>query len=106
MIILQISFIIRNEQEERHRSFINSLQFDFQNQNLFSAGSDLIIRKYDTSVLNEPIDDDSIPTPKYLQSLEHHYDWINDIVLCGQGNYLISASSDTTVKVWNARKGN
>ena len=32
-------------------------------------------------------------------------DWVNDIQLCCGGKNLISASSDTTVKVWNAHKG-
>ncbi|KAI6183916.1 hypothetical protein M3Y97_00539900 [Aphelenchoides bicaudatus] len=98
---VQISFIIRDEQETRHRSFINALQYDAESKTLFSAGSDMIIRKWDVNSLDES----PVPSPKYLQSLEHHYDWINDICLCNQGNYLISASSDTTVKVWNARKG-
>lgn len=38
----------------------------------------------------------------YIQSLEHHNDWVNDIVLCCGGRNLIC---DTTVKVWNAHKG-
>lgn len=53
--------------------------------------------------------------------MEHHADWVNDIVLCCDGEYcklstfsnngifscsaVISASNDTTVKVWNARTG-
>ncbi|CAC5382743.1 WDR48 [Mytilus coruscus] len=41
----------------------------------------------------------------YMLSMEHHTDWVNDIVLCCGGRTLISASSDTTVKVWNAHKG-
>ena len=64
------------------------------------------------------------PKDPYLQSMEHHTDWVNDIVLCCGGKNIISASSDTTVKVctyspqstfpypmiftikvWNAHKG-
>lgn len=69
----------------------------------------------------------------YIASMEHHTDWVNDIVLCCNGKTceaviislhcicipmnllttvhlsghftVISASSDTTVKVWNAHKG-
>ena len=41
------------------------------------------------------------PKDPYLQSMEHHTDWVNDIVLCCGGKNIISASSDTTVKVWN-----
>lgn len=50
----------------------------------------------------------AVPFPTddpYLHSMEHHTDWVNDIVLCCDGRNLISASSDTTVKVWNAHKG-
>ena len=39
------------------------------------------------------------PKDPYLQSMEHHTDWVNDIVLCCGGKNIISASSDTTVKV-------
>lgn len=45
------------------------------------------------------------PEDPYLHSMEHHTDWVNDIILCCEGRNLISASSDTTVKVWNAHKG-
>ena len=45
------------------------------------------------------------PKDPYLQSMEHHTDWVNDIVLCCGGKNIISASSDSTVKVWNAHKG-
>ena len=45
------------------------------------------------------------PKEPYLQSMEHHTDWVNDIVLCCGGKNIISASGDTTVKVWNAHKG-
>jgi len=54
----------------------------------------------------------------FLRCLEHHCDWVNDIVLCSGGSrrwffkprffviyfLVISASSDTTVKVWDVRK--
>ncbi|KAI6194520.1 WD repeat-containing protein 48-like protein [Aphelenchoides besseyi] len=99
----KISFIIRDEMETRHRSFVNCLQFDGQTKNLFSGGADMIIRKWDTA--DTSTGDSKTSTARFVQALEHHYDWVNDIVLCGDGNYLISASSDTTVKVWNARKG-
>ncbi|KAI6197098.1 WD repeat-containing protein 48-like protein [Aphelenchoides besseyi] len=68
-----------------------------------SGGADMIIRKWDTA--DTSTGDAKPSNARFAQALEHHYDWVNDIVLCGDGNYLISASSDTTVKVWNARKG-
>jgi WD repeat-containing protein 48 len=46
---------------------------------LFSAGSDSVIRQWDILAkqsLNDP----------FLRSLEHHCDWVNDIVLCSGGS--------------------
>lgn len=91
----QVSFVIREEVERCHRSGINSLQLDNHTQRLFSAGRDSIIRIWNTSRTQDT----------YIQSMEHHTDWVNDIVICCGGRTLISASSDTTVKVWNAHKG-
>ncbi|XP_060865611.1 WD repeat-containing protein 48 [Metopolophium dirhodum] len=94
---VQISFVIRDEEERRHRAGINSLQLDSKQGILYSAGRDGIIRQWDVR--------DNVEAT-YLRSLEHHTDWVNDIVLCCGGNYLISASSDTTVKLWGLRKEN
>ncbi|XP_014262555.1 WD repeat-containing protein 48 [Cimex lectularius] len=92
---VQVSFVIRDEVEKQHRAGINSLQYDPHVQKLYSAGRDSIIRTWNTKSCRE----------QYIQSMEHHTDWVNDIVLCCGGRNLISASSDTTVKVWNAHKG-
>lgn len=92
----QVSFVIREAEERRHRAGINALQLDSNMSRLYSAGRDSIIRVWNCSQnVQEP----------YITSMEHHTDWVNDIVLCGGGRNLISASSDTTVKVWNAHKG-
>ncbi|XP_023246639.1 WD repeat-containing protein 48 isoform X2 [Copidosoma floridanum] len=87
--------VIRDEKERRHRAGINSLQYDPALHRLYSAGRDGIIRIWNCKNLKDP----------YMDSMEHHTDWVNDIVLCCGGKNLISASSDTTVKVWNAHKG-
>ncbi|XP_014292808.1 WD repeat-containing protein 48 [Halyomorpha halys] len=92
---VQVSFVIRDEVEKQHRAGVNSLQYDPHMQRLYSAGRDSIIRTWNTKSSRE----------QYIQSMEHHTDWVNDIVLCCGGKNLISASSDTTVKVWNAHKG-
>lgn len=65
----------------------------------FYLGRDAIIRIHNSLQTSTNMD------ASYLQSLEHHNDWVNDIVLCCGGRNLISASCDTTVKVWNAHKG-
>lgn len=90
-----VSYVIREEVEKYHRSGVNSLQYDPVTGRLYSAGRDSIIRSWNTRNTREP----------YLQSMEHHTDWVNDIILCCGGKNIISASSDTTVKVWNAHKG-
>jgi len=92
---VQVSFVIRDEGERCHRAGVNSLQYDHNLKRLYSAGRDSIIRIWNVQNPKEP----------YLQSMEHHTDWVNDIVLCCGGKNIISASSDTTVKVWNAHKG-
>ena len=91
----QVSFVIREEGERCHRAGVNSLQFDPYLSRLYTAGRDSIIRIWNVRNVQEP----------YVQSMEHHTDWVNDIQLCCGGKNLISASSDTTVKVWNAHKG-
>lgn len=96
-----VSFVIRDEVEKYHRSGVNSLQFDSHFGRLFSAGRDSIIRIWNVRNLSSS----SGKNEPYVQSMEHHTDWVNDIVLCCGGKNLISASSDTTVKVWNAHKG-
>ncbi|XP_022912484.2 WD repeat-containing protein 48 homolog [Onthophagus taurus] len=88
---VQVSMVICDVEERRHRSGVNALQFDPMLNRLYSAGRDSLIRVHEHE--------------RYLQSMEHHTDWVNDIVLCCGGRNLISASSDTTVKVWNAHKG-
>ncbi|KYN17924.1 WD repeat-containing protein 48, partial [Trachymyrmex cornetzi] len=92
---VKVSMVIRDEVEKQHRAGVNSLQYDPALHRLYSAGRDSIIRIWNCRNMKEP----------YIQSMEHHTDWVNDIVLCCSGKNLISASSDTTVKVWNAHKG-
>ncbi|RWS08592.1 WD repeat-containing protein 48-like protein [Dinothrombium tinctorium] len=93
-----VSFVIRDEVEKFHRSGVNSLQYDPALNRLYSAGRDSIIRIWNVRNVRDA-------NCGYIQSMEHHTDWCNDIVLCCNGKNLISASSDTTVKVWNAHKG-
>uniref|UniRef100_A0A0N5A405 WD repeat-containing protein 48 homolog n=1 Tax=Parastrongyloides trichosuri TaxID=131310 RepID=A0A0N5A405_PARTI len=100
---IQISVTIRNENEPAHRSSVNSLQYDKNTGRLFSAGSDSIIRIWNASKDDSSYNESQ--NKRYIQSMEHHCDWVNDIVLCCNGQNLISASSDTTIKVWNAKQG-
>ncbi|XP_030763746.1 WD repeat-containing protein 48 homolog [Sitophilus oryzae] len=87
----QVSMVICDPLERKHRSGVNSLQLDPHLDRLYSAGRDSIVRVHEREM--------------FLHGMEHHTDWVNDIVLCCGGRHIISASSDTTVKVWNAYKG-
>ncbi|XP_026858807.1 WD repeat-containing protein 48a isoform X3 [Electrophorus electricus] len=93
---VQVSYVIRDEVEKYNRNGVNALQLDPALNRLFTAGRDSIIRIWTVSQHKQD---------PYIASMEHHTDWVNDIVLCCNGKTLISASSDTTVKVWNAHKG-
>ncbi|KAK9395790.1 WD repeat-containing protein 48-like [Crotalus adamanteus] len=93
---VQVSYVIRDEVEKYNRNGVNALQLDPALNRLFTAGRDSIIRIWS---VNQHKQD------PYIASMEHHTDWVNDTVLCCNGKTLISASSDTTVKVWNAHKG-
>lgn len=74
-ISFKVSFVVRDEQEPKHRAGINSLQYDPNLDRLFSAGRDSIIRTWDCKNIKRP----------YYQSLEHHTDWVNDVILCCGG---------------------
>lgn len=63
--------VICEAEERRHRNGVNALQVDPTLDRLYSAGSDSVIR------VNE--------RDRYAQSMEHHTDWVNDIVLCCGG---------------------
>lgn len=41
---VSVSFVIRDEEERRHRSGVNALQYDCNTARLYSAGRDSIIR--------------------------------------------------------------
>nr|CAH8863143.1 unnamed protein product [Trichobilharzia regenti] len=91
----RLSYFIRSEVEAKNRSGVNALQYDQCTERLFTAGRDSLIRVWNTKKPADPL----------VHAMEHHADWVTDIVLCCGGKNLISASNDTTVKVWNATKG-
>lgn len=125
--VQQISFIIRDEKEFMHRGCVNALQYDEHLNKLYSAGADSIIRQWKApnegefvsaskilygngsngQISREQIANANVQIARQLhvQSMEHHTDWVNDIILCCGGHNLISASSDTSIKVWNTQKG-
>lgn len=65
--------VICEAEEKRHRSGVNALQLDPALDRLYSAGRDSIIRVYEHE--------------RFLHGMEHHTDWVNDIVLCCGGRH-------------------
>lgn len=112
---VSISYIIREKEERCHRSGVNSLQYDPHLERLYSAGRDSVIRiwGFAEDVIKSNGKNTTAPNSNrsqstndwFLQSMEHHTDWVNDITLCCNGRNLISVSNDTTIKVWNAHQG-
>ena len=66
LFVPQVSFVIRDEGERCHRAGVNSLQYDPLLSRLYTAGRDSIIRIWNIQYGKEP----------YLQSMEHHTDWV------------------------------
>ncbi|KAI8352354.1 hypothetical protein B0O80DRAFT_488182 [Mortierella sp. GBAus27b] len=75
---------------------------------LYTGGRDGMIAAWDLhleSPVPRDIPGETLEQPKGLQSstfrqsFNHHTDWVNDIVLCHNGETLVSASSDRTVKL-------
>lgn len=93
---VSISYVIREKGDRCHRAGINSLQYDPTLDRLYSAGRDSTIRIWDFS------DGRSC---HFVQAMEHHTDWVNDITLCNYCDNLISVSNDTTIKVWDTNQG-
>lgn len=63
--------VICEADERKHRSGVNALQFDPKMDRLYTACRDSIIRVFEHE--------------RYERNMEHHTDWVNDIVLCCGG---------------------
>ncbi|KAF9152661.1 hypothetical protein BG015_004906 [Linnemannia schmuckeri] len=59
---------------------------------LYTGGRDGMIAAWDLHF-------EGLPPSTFRRSFNHHTDWVNDIVLCHNGESLVSASSDRTVKL-------
>ncbi|KAH8705109.1 WD repeat protein [Talaromyces proteolyticus] len=86
-----------------HRLGVNGLAVDTESGILYSAGRDGVICSWD---LNHKTSSPPAASPKSSKTTTHrhqvqaHSHWINDIVLTQNNSALVSASSDTTVRVW------
>ena len=76
-----MTVIIREDQNDikYHHNGVNALQFDPHEKRLYSAGRDSVIRSW--SVGSTALSKNQLVP----QAMEHHCDWVNDIVLCMNG---------------------
>ncbi|KAL1855430.1 hypothetical protein Plec18170_004149 [Paecilomyces lecythidis] len=88
-----------------HRLGVNGLAVDSQNSILYSAGRDGVLCSWNLN----PQQSVSSPYGLNVRTLgqttfecqvQAHSHWINDIVLTHNNSALVSASSDTTVRLW------
>jgi len=73
----------------RHASRINALCFSPVNANLASCSYDGTIKIMDYA--------DNLQEPRIIKG---HDDWIYDIAYTSDGNHLISAGNDKTIRIW------
>jgi WD40 repeat protein len=46
-----------------------------------------------------------LPHPALIRTLQGHTSWVNGCAVSPRGDYIVSASNDRTLKVWDARTG-
>eukprot|EP00117_Sycon_ciliatum_P031541 scpid8308/ scgid24651/ WD repeat-containing protein 48; USP1-associated factor 1 len=90
-----ISYVIRDEVEPDHRGGVNCLRYDHHKKRLYTGGRDAIIRGWDLSSVQK----------KNAVQMEHHTDWVNDLVVIDNGNLVMSGSSDTALKIFSTQCG-
>ncbi|OJD19099.1 hypothetical protein AJ78_00885 [Emergomyces pasteurianus Ep9510] len=105
-----------------HRLGVNGLAVDTGSSILYSAGRDGVICAWDLNLDLKPgnvsnpfssassgttstnfVSDSSsktIEATTFRRQVQAHTHWVNDIVLAQNNSTLVSASSDTTVRVW------
>lgn len=102
----KVSYILRAP-EDYHRFGISSLALG--RGHLFTAGRDGTVRSWQLpstsyrSLNTSKSGHVGAPlTLKHSKTFDEHVDWVNDVVLIQEYNRIVSCSSDTTLKVWNA----
>ncbi len=83
--------ILRDPVEKLNRSGINRVRYDDENDRLYTAGRDSILRVYSnfnqtTTTTNTVLINNNNIDKHYQMSMSHHTDWINDMVLCKKSN--------------------
>ncbi|RDW62955.1 WD repeat protein [Aspergillus mulundensis] len=85
-----------------HRLGVNGLAIDPENSTLYSAGRDGVICSWDLDLPSLYSSSSTAKTgsTKFRNQVQAHTHWINDIVLTQNNSALVTASSDTTVRLW------
>ncbi|OKL56220.1 hypothetical protein UA08_08474 [Talaromyces atroroseus] len=89
-----------------HRLGVNGLAVDSDNRILYSAGRDGVICSWDLNyhTASSSSSTKAAPPPTTRRDqVQAHSHWINDIILTRSNSAIVSASSDTTVRVWRPR---
>lgn len=101
----RLSFVLRAT-EKRHRFGVPALAVS--GGSLFTAGRDGTVREWDVASSargGNYRDLTEVPkTDAARRTFDEHVDWVNDLLLLHGGERLVTASSDTTVKVWNTAR--
>ncbi|EDQ84934.1 uncharacterized protein MONBRDRAFT_29733 [Monosiga brevicollis MX1] len=87
----RVSYTLREPEAEQHRFAVNAVRcLPGEQDVVFTAGRDGFVREYDVQ-------------PKGLAlrgRFAQHVDWVNSLAVCDDIGFLLSASSDASVKVW------
>ncbi|KAJ9198452.1 hypothetical protein DTO164E3_5285 [Paecilomyces variotii] len=88
-----------------HRLGVNGLAVDSQNSILYSAGRDGVLCSWNlnpqqSAPLPYGLNARTLGQTTFERQVQAHSHWINDIVLTHNNSALVSASSDTTVRLW------
>ncbi|KAK7277868.1 hypothetical protein RJT34_22887 [Clitoria ternatea] len=92
----RLTYVLNESDDTKHCAGINCLAVL---KSAVSDGSDYLFTGSRDGKLKRWALADDVPTCS--ATFESHVDWVNDAVLVGD-NVLVSCSSDTTLKTWNA----
>ena len=99
----RVTYILRAP-ENRHRFGISAVALG--RHEIFTAGRDGAVRAWNLPNIPAPAEKPSLvptkPVAKATKTFDEHVDWVNDAILVHGYERLVSASSDKTLKVWNA----